>query len=264
MSIENFFISIAFGMVCFLIGSLIRTSYIKDMIRKASITPFYWKFVIPFVVLVCFSYVAVFIFVTEQKQEIIINLVGQMATLIFAIFVGWYAFIQVINSQAEKTIERAHEYFVSGAYERAKKLYLEAYNLKPDVFSNTAELVELYIVTDSDEDDLKSKLKQLETVALGYREKLVVFYLKTISSLLREDLGTANSHILATIRYVDEHPTEKGIHWEFAELKNSKRFKDLKPGSEALVKINNYLKFLEKSLPAHELLRFKEGDYLLR
>src|SRR5688572_12672922 len=72
---------------------------------KASLIKKYWYFVVPFSILVVGAYCLAFIFVPENRLGDILELINNLSTLIFGIFVGYFAFLQVIEGRVDKLKE---------------------------------------------------------------------------------------------------------------------------------------------------------------
>ena len=214
---------------------------------------------VTFFALLATAYVFIFKFTEEAHHELYVNILGQTSTLVFAIFVGWYAFIEVVRSQAEKMSEKAHGYYIGGYHKRAATFFENSFNSNPHDFNNLCELLELYIIS-NDERGVSSKMPYLEKIAVEDNEKLIVLFLKTAHLLLKEDLGSANLLIRETINYITRDGHHNPIlNWSFKEITNSKRYKRLADDAEAKQKMNNFIKFLGNEMSEEEKRIFMES-----
>ena len=69
---------------------------------------------------------AVLLDVIEANLSRSLDFVGQIATFIFAAFIGWFAFFEAKRNSLKEGIKEAHEYFTGHiSLHRAKKLYEE-------------------------------------------------------------------------------------------------------------------------------------------
>lgn len=234
----------------------------KKISSRVRLVKTYWRFLIPFLLLVFISYIGVFKFLPREFWEFGLDMIGQISALIFAVFVGWYAFIQVIEGRVEKWKQQAHQYFIEGSYTRARDLYEKSFAIDPDDFTNTAELMELYIVTDN-ERDFDTNLPALFSSAVEDDEKVVLHYLKITKHLLREDLGAARANIADCVKFVQENP---GYHqkftWGFDDLQKSGRYKSLEGDAKNM--LDNTCDYVKKNMSDEVRTRFESGNYTQR
>jgi hypothetical protein len=63
--------------------------------NKAPLIKKYWYFVAPFSLITGILFVAIFRYASDARMDMYISALGQVATLIFAIFAGYLAFLQL-------------------------------------------------------------------------------------------------------------------------------------------------------------------------
>lgn len=243
-----------------IVTKLWSSSTVKDLWNRASLVKQYWKFVVFFIPVVLLSYVGVWLFVPEAQVGNAINVVGQISTLTFAVFVGWFAFIQVFENRIDKWKELAREYFTAGKYRRAKNLYEQVYLGAPGDFGSLSELVELYVVA-GDDTSFDAKITALHEAELEDEDTLVTLYLRVANSVLKEDTGTARSHVDKLMMVCRENP--HGLlkfAWDFDALKYSQRYKTLQP-SDAKRILDNLIAYLDGELSLEHKSVFESGKY---
>jgi tetratricopeptide (TPR) repeat protein len=238
---------------------LFSNQMLRKLKLKASLVKAYWRFVIIFVLFATLLYLGVFLFSSEKYLSICLAFVGQVLALIFAIFVGWYAFIQVTEGRIEKSGEQAHVYFKEGSYKRARELYEKIFLIAPKNFSNLTELQELNLITGNNS-GFVDKEKKLEEAAIEDDEFLVIFYLQIMNLLLKQDLGNAESKIDECLAFSTQNPRALSqLAWSFTELKTSEAYKKLKGDPKKIA--DNFINYLSNTLNEEQRKKFEEGDY---
>ena len=234
----------------------------EDVFRKASLIKRYWTFTIPFFVLASILYVLVFRFSPELKLQINIEILGQMLTLIFAIFIGYFAFLQVVESRFEKLKEQGYRSLKQKSYRRAREYYEQAHLINPKDFSVLSDLTELYLII-QDNVGFQNKIRLLERTVIETREKIVLFYLRTTRFLLLQDLGNAKSELNELLKFLKESP-EFLTHfsWNFDDIRACPSYKNLK-GDPKLI-LDNLIAYLQKQLQDAQKRAFENGDVSLR
>lgn len=234
----------------------------EDVFRKASLIKRYWTFTIPFFVLASILYVLVFRFSPELKLQVNIEILGQMLTLIFAVFIGYFAFLQVVEGRFEKLKEQGYQSLKQKSYRRAKEYYGQAHLINPKDFSILADLTELYLIT-QDNVGFQNKIRLLERTVIETREKIVLFYLRATWFLLLQDLGNANRELNELSKFLKGGP-ELLTHpsWDFGDIRACPSYKNLK-GDPKLI-LDNLIAYLERGLEDSKKRAFENGDFSLR
>ena len=133
---------------------------------SASLIRTYWKIVIIF----CLFFSTVFFFVIfkiSDKNDLypILNIITQFSTLVFAILVGYFVFLQFTENKFEKLKELGSEYLKSSAYRRARQSLEEAHLIKRKDFGCFSEMLELYLITgDFTKFDKKNPRKEIKLI----------------------------------------------------------------------------------------------------
>lgn len=245
----------------YLIRALLSKDFVQNVLARAALIKTYWKFVLPYSLVVGIAYVVTILYTPDAYTDLAINVLGQVSALIFAIFVGWYAFLQVMESKIEKLGEKAHDHFQEGSYRRARELYEQVYVAHPKNFTNLAELLELYLIIE-DEGDFDAKFPYLKEAAMEDDEILVTHYLRVAQALLKQDLGTGKKEIGEAIEFVATHPRALPMFtWQFKELRESDIYERLE--GEPKVTLDNFLSYLNRGLEEKQKTRFEGGDYKL-
>ncbi len=213
-----------------------------------------------FCLLVFVAYVLTFYYVPGQYLDSAVNTVGQIATLTFAIFVGWVAFIQVAEFRLEKQKTSAHDYFSEGSHKRARELYESVYYADPKDFINLAELMELYVITQNDR--FEKHVDALEDCTLEEDEILIVYYLKIARHLLKSDIGSARGQLKECLDFIKSNRRSLSqFGWSFEELKGSEQYLQL--GGDSKKILDNLIAHLSRSMSPEDMLKFEGGNFEL-
>ncbi|HVI69687.1 MAG TPA: hypothetical protein VM581_04505 [Magnetospirillaceae bacterium] len=227
---------------------------------RAQVIQRYWAFVIPFTLISITSYVLILVFSPDAKTELYINILGQATTLIFAIFVGYFAFAQVAASRLDNLVEQGRNELNNQNFVRASSTFEQALAIAPKSYSVLSNLLELYIIN-GDYTQFDEKINYLKKIGVEPREKLIPLYLYALKELLQAHLLEARATISDTIQYTKEHPRAlETLRWSFTELRVSEPYKNLKGETKRI--LDNYLRYLERGLGT-ELQQFEGGDYIL-
>jgi len=92
---------------------------VKRIRNKAPLIKVYWQFVIVFGIVCIVSYVIVLNVSSEDSVGTSLSVLNSALTIIFAVFVGYYAFMQVAESRVRKNAEKALHLIRANNYERA-------------------------------------------------------------------------------------------------------------------------------------------------
>jgi hypothetical protein len=261
LSLFEIFIAIAAALTGFAANNILSEGLFKRVLRKTALIKFYWKFVIFFALFSTLVYLGIFIVVPLTHIDTALTLVGQVLTLVFAIFVGWYAFLQVAENRIDKLEEKAGELFADGQYQRARQAYEEIYTTNPKNFTNFAGLMELLLVT-GDEIEFKRLCSSFEKTCIEDREKLIAKYLDILKDLLSENIKSAKSKLTRCVEFIKSHPQSLSkLGWQFKELRDSAIYQSLEGDSKII--LDNFLKYLNLELAVEQRSKFEEGNFRL-
>lgn len=245
-------------------GFLLRPILAKvifQLFSKLSIVKYYWKFIMIFTIIYLFSYGFVFFSVNDDDVAFFISVVNDFGTLIFAIFVGYFAFLQVEENRLEKLREDAYYYVRNQHYTRARKLYEKVFAINRKDYLAISNLLEVYLLL-GDCESFDQKISYLNDAIEEGHERIVFYYLNVARYLLIEDLGNVKVKIAETIEFLKDNPDDHvKFSWEFDDIRDSKLYKDLTDQTKTL--FDNFIKYLRKSLSKEDMTKFAEGDYLL-
>lgn len=236
------------------IGIYKRFTSVAPTIRK------YWFFVVVFCFIVVISYILIFI-KSDNNEQLNTNLtiLGQVSALIFAIFVGYFAFLQVVENRIGKLKEDGFRYFKEKAYSRATKIYEEVHSIDTTNFNNLAELLELYIIQ-KDFEKFNKKIVVLEGNILDKKDKLILLYLQIIFELIKEHISEAKEKIALLVEF-QKLNRDVRINWDFSDIKMCSVYLSL-GNSDTKKYFDNSIKYLIQGMSEEEKIKFENGDYL--
>lgn len=255
------------GLALLILGGVLTTALKKPVASmwinfrtRAKVIQRYWTFVIPFCLSSIVAYVLIIAFSPESKTELYVNILGQGTTLIFAIFVGYFAFAQVAASRFDNLMEQGRNELNNQNFVRASSTFEQALTIEPKNYSALSNLLELYIIN-GNYTQFDEKINYLKKIGVEPREKLIPLYFYALKELLQSHLLEARAAISDTIQYTKEHPRALAtLRWSFIELRASEPYKNLKGETKRI--LDNYLRYLERGL-GNELQQFESGDYVL-
>ena len=254
-------------LLVFLVGvfaTITLTKQVKSLYQnftsKVPIIRKYWSFVTSFSLILAVVYFLTFKYAAQSNLANYLSLLGQVAALIFAIFVGYFAFLGVVENRITPLREAGFQHFKNKRYVRAEKAYKQVIAIDTEDFHNFAELLEIYLAT---KDFLKfdENIVILEKNILDKNDNLILFYLKISMELLREHLDDARLHIIQLIDFKTTNPNTN-FSWDVRDLQGSPAFTGLRDG-EAKTILNNLILYLQSSMPPENRERFVRGDYVL-
>lgn len=245
-----------------LIGLLAR-NYIKrsfsNFFTKAFLLKGYWKFVIPFFVLVVVGYYLVVKYADQTDLQTYLSILGTMSGLVFAIFIGYYAFLQVLENRQEKFIQQAFQFLRDDYLERAREYFEKAYLIDTKDFGILATLLELHLML-KEWAKFNDRITLLEKEIIEDKERLLVFYLKAAKNLLQQDLGNAKTEIAALVSFIrDNADVLNRLSWNFGDLRDAKVTQALTGDPKQI--FLNLCDYLQRSLPEQKREAFESGTY---
>ncbi len=247
---------LAIGAVVWEILKWIKSKLTSKFVSRAPIIRKYWKFVIPFVTLTTLAYVLTYIY---AYSDVNIGIVGQVSTLVLAIFAGYIAFAEFGESRFDNLIRDGSEASRAREIRRAEAKYKEANSIKPDDAKVLGNLLELNIVL-GNYDEFDAKVAHFKRISLEESDELAQFYLLALRHLMKEYLGEARPSIEASIKFVNDHPgCREKFHWSNDEVIQSDAF--LKLTSQTKKLVVNHFAYLKGQLSPTEEETFISGDY---
>jgi tetratricopeptide (TPR) repeat protein len=235
---------------------------IGNFSNKAPLIKRYWMFVIPFSIISALLFYIIFKYSDANNVSIYTSLLGQILTLVFAIYAGYLAFLQLIENRFDKLVERGDNYLFEEHYNRALESYQEAHKINPRDFNVLANMTEIYLIS-QDRNRFDEGLEGLARIIKENSEKLCLFYLKVARFILIEDMGSAKRELGSCINFVKNCPDALShFLWNFKDIKNCAKYKLLQ--GEAKETMDNLISYLQKSLNDDQKNKFENGNYLLK
>lgn len=269
INIPSLVIGLIIGaIVIIVLFSIIKLKKVKEFFinlkYQANGLKRYWIFVIPFILL--YITTLVLVLYSSAPQDILntISNLTQIFILTFAVFVGYFAFLENSENQFEKIKAEAINLGRSGKLLKAKKYYIKANRINSKEQVVLLNLIEILILID-DNTEAKRFIKFAEQlfekddcIDDGDRTKLL--FLKALLSIFNENSRTADDAIEKLVAVAKE--IEHKDIWGYQEIQKSSKFADLK--GEAKVKLNNLIFYLEEKLDPEQKKAFEAGtDYSL-
>lgn len=221
----------------------------------------YWLFVITFILISFTSYWIIINYSPSDKVDRYLSILNTWETIIFAIFIGYFAFTQLVESRVDKLQEQAYSYLRSKSYKRSITFYEQLYSINPKDPNFLPNLLEVYLLN-KQYDKFSQKLPRLSGILIEDRDKYVLFYLIALRYLLEQNLGTAKESIYESIAYSKDHVDSlESFSWDFSDLCNSDIYNRLT--GEAKTLLDNFIKFLGRRLTEEEKNKFLAGNYTL-
>lgn len=240
----------------------------KKLQEIFSIVPGFWWIVFSLIILAIPSYILVFHLSNDLSLDRNLSLLNTIVTLIFAVFIGYYAFVQVAENRAEKNLETGRNLLHRmQQYVKAMYYYELAIRFKINDFNTTAELLELYLVNSEDE-KFASLLTRFESKSKKYfldkYDNVIIFYLKITKEIFDGNIRKAESLIREAIKYIQDHPgsIKPGL-WGFEEIKAAGRYAELGSATDSKKYIDNFILFITNQLDQSKKERFINGDFRL-
>lgn len=258
----------AFAVLSALVGYLYipkLVSVAKKFKQRPPVIKKYWYFVIPFTVILVALYSCLFAFVDDSKVELYTNVLNQFSTLAFAVFIGYFSFLQVIENRADKLKTEAHQYLSPGVrdYARAVKTFEEIVSIEPNDFFNLANLLEAYLMQ-KDFQSFDSRIGNLEKCIFTSKDKLIYYYILILYYLLKGHHDDADRYILELVQYTRAN-SEITMNWNFGDFKKSDAYSSgLRAESDSRRKFDNVIAYISKVMTPENRTNFETGDYILR
>ena len=252
-----FLVTFIIGGVLFLFIKKKIIKYYNNFISSTPAIRRYWTFVIAFSLSVFISYILILNY--SKNIDRILNILGQISTLIFAIFVGYFAFLQVVENRIDKLKEEGHRQLKEKAYDRAIKILEEVHSINISDFSNLAELIEIFLIQKYYE-KFDKKISLLEKNIVDKKEKLLFFYLKIFFYVFKEHISDAKQYIDQLVEFRKTNPNILPS-WDFSDLQNSESNQSLQGDSKKYS--DNIINYLRGGMSIEDKQKFESGNYLL-
>jgi tetratricopeptide (TPR) repeat protein len=222
----------------------------------------YWKFIIIFGLSSTIGYILIYYLFDRSNFGLIFSVYGQILSLLFAVFVGYYAFKQVVENRREKLKERGYIHIRHRNYARAIDYLEQVVKISYDDHEALANLLELYIIVKNFE-NFDNKIDDLLESAISKSEKISYHYLKALRRLVEENIGKAKENIGKTVDYIRNNPSSLGaFSWNFNDIKESHVYYQLEGETKYI--LDNFIKYLDQTMSDDDKIIFEEGDYLLK
>lgn len=234
---------------------------LRAFVAKVLILKRYWIFVLCFVVFTSLTYWSVLAFAPDSHRDMAINIAGQCLALIFAIFVGYFAFLQVVESRLDKLKEKALQAFKNKTYSRALQYYTEANAIDPRDHSILSNLCEVMLLLKK-YSEFHDRVRLLEKVCIESQEKLSLFYLRALEHLIKKRLGEAEEEISLAVNYIKANPKSLSLFsWDFSDLQQADVYSQMTGDPRKM--LDNFIKYLNMQLDDSDRQRFESGNYTL-
>jgi len=241
-------------------------STFKRFRQRPPVIKKYWYFVAPFSFSLIILYSGLFFLIEDNvKIELYINVLNQFSTLVFAIFIGYFSFLQVIENRADKLKNEAHNYLHPSIkdYARAVKNFEDIVAIEPNDFYNLANLLETYLIQ-KDFQSFHVRMDHLKKCIFTPKDNLVYYYVMILYFLLKGHHDDADLYVNELIQYTKAN-SEITMNWNFGDFKSSDTYSNsLKTESDGRRKFDNLLKYITKTMSAEDRAIFEAGDYILR
>ncbi len=214
----------------------------------------YWKISIIILILSIILHILNYLYSPNNIKQLFFEAINFYSGLMFAIFVGYFAFSQLQLNRLDKLVEEAYDELRSQSYARAEKLYKEALLIEPFNYTVVCNLTELSLFVKDNElfDDM---IYRLEKCIIEDEEKLVCFYLRIAKALLKQDLGLAKIQISEMVKYIINNPNALvTFKWDFRDMQKSEAYKQINGESKEI--FDTLIKYLQKDLPEEDKQKF--------
>lgn len=190
--------------------------------------------------------------VSDTLKSIIIQIELGIFGFIFAIFIGYYAFAQLIENRKERLKIESLRHFRAKEYSSAIQQMEKIRRIDSKDKVNLSDLSEVYTLSG---DHLKGEdfANKFEKFIETDEDKLVFFYLKILSRLRGRPVSDTKSIIMELLKFVESHreiSLEGG--WSFRELVGSSFFKKEITPEQKLI-LENLMKILTNSISIEDV-----------
>lgn len=249
--IKYWYFFLLFGILSIIFAKFL-TQFIKTLLNKFStkspIIKKYWIFIIPFFVFSLILYICILHFSSEKSVDRNISLANQLTTMIFAIYAGYLAFLQLVENRIDKLLETATIHFRNQRYEKAIKLYEEIISMNSENETAICELLEIYCITKKFK-EFENKFLRYKNSKLDKRGKMLEFYFQYLKNIFDGNNGKGKEVIKQTIKFCKKNGLPQ-ILWGFGEVQESSPYKDLK--GDAKIEFDDFLNYISGKIENKE------------
>ena len=123
-----------------------------------------------------------------------------------------------------------------------------------------ANLLECYVII-QDNKSFNEKKELAEKIIIGDREKMIFYYLKSTSYLIKQDLGKAKKEIAECMKFIKNSNLSLFSSWSFSDIEKSDSYKNLQGESRKI--LDNFIIYLQGRLDKEKKKEFEKGNYIL-
>ncbi len=249
-------LGIIFGLFADNIYNFIRTSSPwKKFKHHFSTSEQYWRITTFFSIITVSSALAIIFYSPEGTVMNNLSFLVQLATLVFGLYVGYFAFKQMNLGRYESIVSSAKQLFVNGGdFKRAIKEYELASSIKL-TFGTGAEQTECYVCL-SEWAKYDRMMDRLPHVKVDHRDDLILFYLKALEPLFKEELGRLKEVFRQTVTFKKSIKKSIAAGWSSAEIKKSEVYENL--SNEIKTLVEPFFKYINNQLSESEKQTFEE------
>lgn len=224
----------------------------------------YWVFVLIFSLVAIIGYWMIFSLPSTpndlmEVKKLYLDAFNQMLTLVFAIFAGYFAFLQVIESKHDKLSEKARDRIKSKEYSSAINLLEDCIKISSMELNDWFNLMETYIL-DKRFNKFNDKVDLLKIDLKTPKDKLIFKFLIISNELFQQNNGKAKTHLSELVASTKETPTILShFKWDISDAIDSDSYKSL--GKEAQELYSNMGNYLLGKLTDENKSKFEAGNF---
>lgn len=226
----------------------------------------YWIFAIPFSII--YFIVCVYIIFSGDYKDSVLSTISnstQIFILIFAVFVGYFAFLQASEGQFDKIKKEAGKISGgNGKLTKAKRLYIKAFKINNKESEVLLNLIEVLILLDKRQ-EVANYIKNADLLfekdeCTEDDDRADLLFLKALFSIFTENPSVADQKINELIVFINNKGI--GINWNYKQIKASTKYSNL--ASDLKTKLDNLLFYLDGKLDVEQEKAFRDDkNYML-
>ncbi len=252
--------------VCFILGALVMTvtkrpRYLlwSKIRRKTKVLQEYWKIISILGAFFVLLYAVVLWLVGPSYLEAAISILNQFSGLTFAVYIGYFAFRQLLESRKDKLVEDADDLLRSQEYARAIQKYERIVEIDPEDIRPAANYIETCIL-DGDLAKAESLTPDFKKRCISAKEQLQAHYFSVVIELIKGHIPEAQEKIGITTQFIKQNRSVTPMAWGFGDLYASPKYQELTGDSRLL--LDNFVDYLMSRL-GDRTSRYEAGDYRL-
>ncbi len=201
----------------------------------------YWRISAFFVLMtVASSVVILWLSPSYETKSSNFGLLVQVATLVFGLYTGYFAFRQVNLGRFNEIATTANKLFLEGKYKKAIKEYEAATEIKFD-FINACEQAECYVCME-DWEGYERIIELLPNAQVDDRDTLLFFYVQSLGYFIDEDLKEVKGIIKKAIEAKKSMKQGVRMSWSTVDIEKSDCYKATEESIKKLFKdFSSYL-----------------------